>query len=237
MVQETEKPDANQIDLTVKADQVVQEMESCKRLLTERKNIIIEAFNIKIDETVSKAHAYALGAGNVTSAQLPAFMIRALARLTADNFLITNPENSFNHITKEEYNSLCNEILHSDPIDFCAIWEKKLRDKFSNYESDLASKGAEIKITCETLGAPIFQEPAPGKPIKSEWKIEMDGTLESSILIMSVFVRNIDYIKGMIRVNKFDSFNIGQMKTYLCKHKTVAPAFSPEGIVFKSISK
>ncbi len=235
MVQETEKPDANQIDLTVKADQVVQEMELCKKTLTDHKNSAIAAFNIKIDETVSKAHAHALGAGNVTKEGLPAYIVRALARVTANNFLISVPENSFKHITKEEYNSLCTEILHSDPIDFYAIWEKKLRDKFSNYESDLAKKGATAQPI--TLDQTVTADPTSVKPIKSEWKIEMDGTLENSVLIITVFVKNIDYIKKMLKVNKFDSFNVGQMKTYLCKYKTIEPDFSPVGIVFKSTAK
>ncbi len=235
MIQEKEQPDANQIDLTIKAEQVVEEMELCKKTLTDYKNNTISAFNIKIDETVIKAHAHALGAGNVTKEGLPAYIVRALARVTAGNFTISIPENSFKHITKEEYNSLCTEVLFSDPIDFCAIWEKKLRDKFSDYESDLVNKGVGTSIINKSPSTTL--DVPPIKPVKSEWKIDMEGTLENSILILSVFVRNIDHMKNMIKVNKFDSFNIGQMKTYLCKHKTMLPNFAPVEIVFKRISK
>jgi hypothetical protein len=241
----------------LKADNI----KSCKEYLLKYKSDQIHSFNTAITNKVDAAYSHALGVGNITMEGLPAFMEIALAKFAAQNFTIVAPVNSFQHVSAEEYKKLTDELLVNDPTVFLKEYERLLRHKFSDYEialnnkvqalenarieKDAADKKAleekknqEIAAQLSSVAVtPIVDSGVGVKKLKSEYKIDLEETLESSIIIMSAFVANIATIQPMLKVNKFDSLTIGQMKTYLCKVKTLDETFEYAGVVFKTIDK
>ncbi len=239
----------------LKADNV----RSAREYLLKYKSDCIHSFNTAITNKVDAAYSHALGVGNVTMEGLNAFMEIALAKFTAESFIIKNPINSFQHVNAEEFKNLCTELLTNDPSVYLKEYERLLRHKFSDYEIALNNKvqalenariekdAADKKAAEEKQNAEIAAQLAAVsvtpvvesgvKKLKSEYKIDLEENLENSVIVMSAFVANIGTIRPMLKVNKFDSLTIGQMKTYLCKVKTLDEAFEYSGIMFKTIDK
>ena len=65
----------------------------------------------------------------------------------------------------------------------------------------------------------------------------MPKSLENSVIVMSAFVANIQIAASKLKVNKWDSFTIGQMKNAIAKCKSDDNAFAPQGITFKQVDK
>ncbi len=236
------------------------QIKECREYLVNHKNAAISSFNTKIINKVDAAYTYSLGDGNITVEGLPKFLETASGAFKIGDFTIIAPANSFSLINKDEYTDLLNELLANDPNPFILDYQTKLRHKFSDFEiainnkvqalelarkekEDQEKRLAEEKLNAEIAAklsaiaiTPVVNE-SPVKDLKSAWKIDMEENLENSVLVITAFVSNISIIKPMLKVNKFDSFSVGQMKTYLCKCKTQDSNFNFTGLIFKSIDK
>jgi len=239
----------------LKADNV----KACREYLAKYKADKIAVFNKSILDAVGAKYTFALGDGNITTEGLEQYITQQLSKATLAHFTILAPIRSFEHISNIEFKALCDELITNDPTSFLKEYERLLRHKFSDYEialnnkvqalendrieKELADKkAAEEKQNAEIAAqlASVAVTPVVDsgiRKLKSEYKIDMEETLENSVIVMTAFVANIAAIRPMLKVNKFDSFNIGQMKTYLCKIKTMDEEFSYTGIVFKTIDK
>jgi uncharacterized protein YhaN len=250
-----------------KAEQEVQELKNkqaadlvkCKEFLTNHKNNTIAGFNTKIIAAVDSAYTYALGAGNITQEMLPVFIERAKTKFTAASFTIPVPKNTFQHVNEGQYAALSADILFSDPTVYVADYDNKLQFKFSDYEIALANKGkalelariekelADKKIQEETANANVAAQLSSvavtptvmpsTKPLKSAYEIDMADTVENAILIITAFISNISMTLTHLRVTKWDSLSVLQMKNALVKCKTVDENFAATGIIFKKIDK
>jgi hypothetical protein len=236
------------------------QIKECREYLINHKNTSISAFNTKIINKVDAAYTYALGDGNITIEGLPKFLETASGAFKLTDFTLLAPVNSFSLISKDEYELMCKEQTNSDASAFITDYQTKLRHKFSDFEiainnkvqalelarkekEDQEKKIAEEKANAEMAAklsavaiTPVVND-SPVKDLKASWKIDLEENLENSVLVMTAFVSNISIIKPMLKVNKFDSFTVGQMKTYLCKCKTLDSNFSFTGLTFKSIDK
>ncbi len=239
----------------LKTDNIVK----AKEYLTNHKNDSISAFNSKIINKVEEVYSYALGAGNITMEGLLKLKEQALSRFTAKDFTITVPPNSFQYVNMEDWAKIITEILVYSPDTFLSDYAEKLNFKFDDYEIALKNKAQALensRIEKEAADKKLKEEQQHSqvaaalsavavdptivsntKPLKSTWDIDMPENWESTIIIISAFIANINLTKDHLRVNKLNSLTIGQMKSAIAKCKTVDDKFEFTSIIFKQIDK
>lgn len=236
------------------------EIVKCRESLIKLKNTCIAEFNTQILNLVDAAYNHALGDGNITFEGKDEYLKKVLVRINNDSFKIVTPDKSYQLLTDAEYKAICGELLIIDPASFVNSFVEKLNFKFSDYDVAIHNKvqafensriekenaekkaaeekqAADIAATLQSVAVNVVVDVNPVKPLKSSWAIDMDESLESSIIIMTAFVSAITIIKPMLKVNKFNSLTVGQMGTYLCKCKTADEMFGFTGLKFKTIDK
>lgn len=234
----------------------------CREFLLNTKNEAEASFKKKIMEKVEKCYTHALGAGNILPEEIDMFIDLCKDGLKEEHFKIQYPLNQFSkHVSTDDFAKMCAEILIIDSKPFVAQYQNELTHKFVDYkvafnnkeeaiaasQKEAAEKAKAIEAEKANANA-AAQLSALGtvheavlttetKALKKSYEVYMPENLENSVVIMSAFVANIALTASKLKVNKWDSFTIGQMKNALGKCKSDDNAFAPQGIFFKQVDK
>ncbi len=240
----------------------MQAIANCRQHLVELKNMGISRIKNLLSDKVNKCYGWALGEGNTSFDELDMLKDLAMSRLSDNDLAIHDPLNTFSkYVSNEDFVKMCVEILQINKEDFRNDFKNQLDLKFADYATALNNKAealrqedirkqteaqkiadekanADIAAKMQTLSTPI--EPVVSvatKALKQNFDVDMSETLENSVKVMSAFVANIQLANQKLKVNKWDSFTIGQMKKALAKCKDDDNAFAPAGIIFKVVDK
>lgn len=234
----------------------------CKQFIQTTRNNAEAQFKTLILEKVNKCYNHALGQGNITPDELDMFIELCIEGLKDTHFKIQYPLNAFSkHVSTDEFTKMCAETLIIDAQPWLAEYQNSLRAKFADYNIAYNNKEDALKRSHEeaaTQAKNIESEKANAnaaatlqavgtvheavlttgtKALKKSFEVDMEESLENSVVVMNAFVANIHLAASKLKVNKWDSFTIGQMKNALGKCKSDDNVFAPQGITFKEVSK
>ncbi len=240
-----------------KADEVRRLREGI--LLT--KNEIDASFKNKVVELVAAAYTNALTT-KVDPNKIGAYLNEQNAKVDVRNFVFVPTTPALVYVTKEEYTTMYNELFDLNNQTYVDLFREQLDIRFDDYSiafnnaeqalkiatTESEEKKAEITseknvvavaAKLEAAASPVVQPELSfdTKGLKKSFEVDMTESLENSIIVMGAFVANVEKVKHMMKVNKWDSFNIGQMKNYLGKLKSADNNFQSNGIIWKEVSK
>jgi len=227
-------------------------------------NSIDSSLKTKVLTLVDEYYTKALNT-NVLPEKIGAYLNQCNAEVTALTFSyeVTTPRFNTALVSAEEYIELFKEANSANVLNaakYIESFRTKIDERFSDYSVAFKDKEAALKIASEEKAAEsakiekqtalnnvsvqlsiaadeVSVEPAATKALKKSFEVDMVESLANSVIVMRAFVANMKLIEPMMKVNKWDSFNIGQMKNYLGKCKSNDNNFSVEGISFKEVTK
>jgi hypothetical protein len=234
--------------------------------LRERLNVArisaIDGFNKKIVEKIQAIYENAFQQ-NVSMNTLEAYLILESKSFTEIDFVIQKPAKlpPTNYVTIDELQSLVDEILVCNPVDFLENFKLQLSYKFLDYEAALLNKEAALKqskieteqknqeIVNETANATVaskleiasnvlFPEPTLAiKGLKKVFKIEMTETKQNNLLIWKAYIGNYDLVDAKLSVKNSFNLSANNLIKALEAVKNNDPKFNPEGITFVETDK
>lgn len=191
-----------------------------------------------------------------------AFMNHEIGKVHPDMFSKAYPVINPIHNSVAEVSGLIRELFVIDSNSYVKQFREDLDLRFSDYSIAYANKAEALRIAAEetatkekeiaaaqmneTIAAKLESSATPlevnvtagVKALKKSYEVDMIESLDNSILVMAAFVANRDKLEAMTsKVNKWDSFNVGQMKNYLGKLASNDNNFQPAGIIFKEVNK
>lgn len=236
------------------------EIRNIREIITLRKNTADAEFKTKVLNMVGNAYATALET-DVKPDQIGAYMNKENAKVKPEMFFAHLVPVTLNYVSTEEYNAIANELFVLNSQVYVDSFREQLDTQFSDYSIAYNNKEAALKIAMtekeeaakkvenekslnqvaaqlESSATPLNAEVGfATKALKKSYEVDMMESLDNSIIVMSAFVQNVTLIQPMMKVNKWDSFNIGQMKNYLGKCKSNDNNFQPTGIIWKEVVK
>lgn len=256
-------PAFQQAIIKVKAEYEAEQL--YKKQAVEREKLAKEAAVNKVNQfyagvrdlianTCQKAYEYALGAGNVTEAKLPAYLNKVKAKFGKEAFEI-NPIAIGEHY---EYAIKVADLPSCD--DLLAFYHKSVDNKFEFYAVALknkeaaikaakeqadkealeraeALKSAEIAAKLETIATSEAEVVSDVKGLKKVYAIDMDDSEANSLLIIAAFVTNFNLVKDGIRTKNWFNVSVSQMGAALAWYKNKDENFKCSGINFKTVDK
>lgn len=235
-------------------------IEAEKRLKEMCINFLNTAYNGHKDivaDVCQKAYEYALGAGNVTEAKLPAYINKVKSKYKESDFKIVCPVT----IPTELFNICVIELDMPKEVDMVAYFHRAVDAKFEFYSVALKNKDAAIKMAKEVAekeAAERAEELANQvvatrleviatstdavidsgvKALKKSYALDMDDTEQNALLIIAAFVSNFAQAKEGVRVKSMFKLSVEQMGAALAWLKNKDENFNCTGIKFKQIEK
>lgn len=244
-----------------KIQQKKDEITTLRSSLILKKNELDASFRTKVLNAVNLAYTSALET-SVAPDKIGAYLNAEIAKVTPELFNAPRPTAKPTFCTFEEHQNIINEIWGFNSQSYIDQFREDLDIRFSDYSIAFNNKAAALQIATteanekqlaiekeKNTNAIASQLEASAtlvqaemsfnavKALKKSYEVDMTESLDNSIIVMSAFVANKSLIEPMMKVNKWDSFNIGQMKNYLGKCKCNDNAFQPAGITYKEVNK
>ena len=243
----------------VKAELQAEEGKKNLRLWLSQQIADIESrYRNMISKMVAACYEYALGAGDIKPADLPAYITKCKAKLLAKDFSLPIPDHT---ATKDPalYAQVKAEFTAPDAITFQKQYIADLTARFSDYTIayankeqaiELAKKEAEAKAKAEKEEADnkaVAQQLEAAaipltistemKALKKVFKIQMEETANNAVLILSTCVKNWVDCAPKIRITKWFNFSVQNAIVAIEGVKNSNPDFAPAGITFIEVDK
>lgn len=206
-----------------------------------------------VADVCQKAYEYALGAGNVTEAKLPAYLTKVKAKYKAEDFKINCPTT----MPEEMFTECWKQLDMPSEIDMLAYFHRAVDAKFEFYSVAIKNKDAAIKMAKEVAekeAAERAEELANQavatrleviatsadvtidsgvKELKKFYALDMEDTEQNALLIIAAFVSNFNTAKDGVRVKSMFKLSVEQMGAALAWMKNKDENFKCSGINFK----
>lgn len=236
------------------------ELQNARDFYTSAKIRIDAELNTKVNNWIDKSYTKALEE-NVSFIGLVDYIKSVKDAVEAKHFGYVVPSFVPQFNTQDDIDAIISECLIINQQSYVDRFRNELDAKFSDYEIAINNKAqalanaakekqeADQKIQdeanmqqmaakLESVSTEIPVEVSVvTKALKQSFEVDMDDCIESALKIMAAFGANINLCLPKLKVTKWDSFNVGQMKNALSKVKCDDNSFAPAGINFKQVDK
>jgi len=235
------------------------EIKRCRDHYTNEKIRIESELSNKVNSLVARCYEHALNT-NVSVADLPAYLKKAKAAVTSDQFTALARNFSYSILTQDEVMSVIQELFTVNQQAYAVQFANDIDAKFSDYAVAIANKEQALQLAqedekrkadelaqqqrqqqiaakLESAATPTSIEPVLTKALKQSYEVDMPDSLESVLAVMAAFSANIHLCLPKLKVTKWWSFTPLQAAASLSKVKSDDNAFAPAGITFKTVDK
>lgn len=223
-------------------------------------------FKQEINKKVSGALDYALGVGNITSEGLEEYLKTVYNVFKPIQFITPMQKVALKSITQDDFSIIWEEVKGQikEPIFYVggvvSLFEMEVKKTFEFYDAALLNKEAALEQSknmsakndeelqkqnassnvaatmqgMATTTATVSTEKT--KALKQKYELVMDVSEANAMLIMAVFVANIDLARQYVKADWF-KLSVGQMATALTSVKNADNKVEFSGIKFNLVDK
>lgn len=241
-----------------KQQQAEAEIRNLKLHFERSANLTFSDLKIKVQNKCSEMYKYAIETEAITAEVLDTYIAKCIGRFNVDFFAYKIPVVPFQltEIKQEEVQAIsdksyaivdCVQMRTDAIVDF--------KNMFADFVTAKANKEQALKLQAEETASKLAetqknlqqqnvaseirtmsQEHTPltiaTKALKEEYIIDMEETLENSMLIITAFLANKERCLPKTTVKKWFNFSASNAATALEKVKSEDNSFQPAGINF-----
>lgn len=223
-------------------------------------------FKQEINKKVAGALEYALGMGNITSEGLGDYLKTVRAVFKPIQFATPVMKAVLKNITFEEFNAIWEEVKDQikEPVFYVgsdgSLFEMEVNKSFEFYDAALLNKSAALEqsknmaakndeelqkqnassnVAATMQGMATVNAVLPSektRALKQKYELVIDATEKNALLVMAVFVSNIDLVRQYVKADWF-KLSVAQMAAALTAVKNADNKVEFTGIKFNLVDK